>query len=313
MKAKKVSEILGINTAALSKKIKENSLSIAKSKGGQNIFKWENIIQLRALEKYEDKITQMPPKVISICQNKGGVGKTTSVINFGTAFSYLGKTLLVDLDGQSNLSQAFDIYLNEGEYSASDVFDNVELVDKAIRKINDNLHVLPNHLKFEKWKKNNRGNTRSAFIMKKILKEIKNNYKFILIDTPSALDIALEMALYASDYCLIPFEAQPFSLEGITNILDEISNIQENEDIIEFNLKNLGIFINIYEKNKLSQQISELVMTRFNAFETKIRKIVGIQQSQAIKSAIFDFDESSNAAFDYYNLTFEILDRLIEA
>jgi cellulose biosynthesis protein BcsQ len=69
----------------------------------------------------------------------------------------------------------------------------------------------------------------------------------------------------------------------------------------------------MYEKNTLGQQISEIVDEKFNTFKTKIRKAVAVQQAQAVKTPIFEFDESSNAAMDYYNLTFEILEKIIEA
>lgn len=312
MKPKKVEELLELTRPTLLQRIKEHELDVPKTNSGENVFRWKHVIQLQFNAKYS-YIQNMNTKVISICQNKGGVGKTTSVINLATAFSYLGKTLVIDLDGQSNLSQGFDIYLNEEDYSISDVFENIEVVNDAIRPINENLYLLPNHLKFERWKKNNRGNTKTVFTLKKILKKIKNDYKFILIDTPSSLDLSLEMALYASNYCIIPFEPQPFSLEGITNILDEIEGIQDNDDIINFDLKILGIFINMYEKNNLGMQISDVVSERFNTFKTKIRKAVAVQQAQAVKVPIFEFDENSNAALDYYNLTFEILEKIIEA
>jgi chromosome partitioning protein len=311
MKPKKVEEMLELTRPTLLQRIKEYSLDVPKTNSGENVFRWKHVIQLQYKQKY-GHIQNISPKVISICQNKGGVGKTTSVINLATALSYIGKTLIVDLDGQSNLSQAFDIYLNEQDYSISDVFENHERVNDAIREAAENLYLLPNHLKFERWKKNNRGDTKIVFALKKILKKIKNDYQFILIDTPSALDLSLEMALYASNYCVIPFEPQPFSLEGITNILDEIESIQENDEIINFDLKILGIFINMYEKNNLGTEISDIVNQRFNTFNTKIRKAVAIQQAQAVKTSIFEFDENSNAAVDFYNLTFEILNKVIE-
>lgn len=312
MKPKKVEELLELTRPTLLQRIKEHSLDVPKTTSGENVFKWKHVIQLQFKEKY-GYIQNMNTKVVSICQNKGGVGKTTSVINLATAFSYIGKTLIVDLDGQSNLSQAFDVYLNEEDYSIADVLENHERANDAIREVGENLYLLPNHLKFERWKKNNRGNTKSVFSLKKVLKQLKNDYQFIFIDTPSSLDLSLEMALYSSNYCIIPFEPQPFSLEGITNILDEIESIQENDEIINFDLKILGIFINMYEKNNLGNQICDIVSERFKTYKTKIRKAVVLQQAQAVKQPIFEFDEASNSAMDFYNLTFEILDTLIEA
>ncbi|MFN8671907.1 MAG: AAA family ATPase [Candidatus Sericytochromatia bacterium] len=310
MKTKTVEELLKVSKTTLLQRIKNYNLDIPKTQSGQNIFKWEHIIKLTFLEKYS-YINNLNCKVMTISQNKGGVGKTTSVINLGTGLSYIGKTLLIDLDSQGNLSQAFDLYLTNDQKSVSDVFDDPDNFEIAVIKINPNLHILPNSLKFEKWKRTNRNDTKSPFILKKILKNIKNNYNFILIDTPPALDFALHIALYASQFCLIPIEPHPFALDGISNIIEEIEYIGSNDAIADFNLKILGVFINLFEKNTLNEQIAETVKENFNTFETKIKKAVAVQQSQALKKAIFEHDEASQVSYDYYNLLFEILERLI--
>ena len=134
--------------------------------------------------------------MLFIAQNKGGVGKTSSVINLAHAFSYLGKTLVIDLDSQSNLSQSFNTYLVEKDISLSDVLDDNTLIKKAIRNVAPNLDLLQNHLKFEKWLKNDK-DKKNHFILKKAIKSIKDEYSFIIIDTPPSLAFALEIGLYS--------------------------------------------------------------------------------------------------------------------
>lgn len=310
MKTKSVEELLGVSKTTLLQKVKNYNLDIPKTQSGQNIFKWEHIIKLIFNERY-GYIQNLNTKIITVSQNKGGVGKTTSVINLATGLSYIGKTLVIDLDSQANLSQSFDIYLRNEDVSIGDVFDNPELFEKALVKPKENLHLLPNSLKFEKWKRTNRNDTKSPFILKKLLKSLKNEYKFILIDTPPALDFALHIALYASQFCLIPIEPHPFALDGISNIIDEIEYISSNDAIADFNLKILGVFINMFEKNTLNEQIADTVSENYPTFNTRVRKAVAIQQSQAVKLPVFEYEESSNASYDYYNLLFEIIDKLV--
>lgn len=281
------------------------SFNIQKTSSGENIFRWSHIIKMRYKYEFNDQIIK--PVVISVCQNKGGVGKTTSVINLATALSYIGKVLIVDFDAQANSSQAFNLYPAGDEPSLISALNNPENIKEAIVEISDNLHIIPNNFYFDDWQEENRDHTQ----LWKILKNIKDDYSFVLIDTAPTLQFSFKTALFASNYSLIPFESQPFSLEGILNILERIKTLSDTYDR---DIKNLGVFLNKYEKGVLSEQIKESIETNddYKIFETKINKSVSLQQSQAVKQSIFDYEENSTAAYDYYNLTFEILNRILK-
>jgi chromosome partitioning protein len=310
MRAGKVQKQLGISKTTLLRRVEDKSTgAVEKSAAGDNIFRWKHIIKLAYLEKYNNVLPKK--SIISICQNKGGVGKTTSVVNLATAFSYLGKTLVIDLDSQSNLSQSFNLYLSEKDISLSDVFEKPALINKAIRTVpgNENFFVLPNHLKFEHG--NYRDKENIHFILKKALKELNQEFNFILIDTPPYLGLALKIALYASDSCIIPFQAHPYALDGIMNIIKEIKNISKKDETGNFNPEILGIFVNNFEENTLFNQVVENVIKVCPTFETKISKAVAIPQSQAMKQSIFDFDESNKVCSQYYSLFFEIIEKIM--
>lgn len=311
MRSGKAEKILNISKTTLHKKIQENSLKIDKTSSGENIFRWRHIAKLRYIHDFSGKKNQ--PFILSICQNKGGVGKTTSTINLATVYSYIGRTLVIDLDSQANLSQSFNNYSVENDITLPDVFNDISLVNNAIIEVSENLHIIPNSLKMERWKRNCREIKDVSFLLRKIIKLVREHYDFILIDTPPALDVCLELSIYASDYCVIPFEPQPFSLEGIENILEEIKFILDKDTTTSFDLKILGIFVTMYEKGKLAGQITDVINRTYeNAFHTHIRKAVAVQQAQALKESIFDYDETSTVAFDYYNLAFEILERILK-
>jgi chromosome partitioning protein len=162
----------------------------------------------------------------------------------------------------------------------------------------------------DKWKREEK--KKDIFALKKAINNIKNEYNFILIDTPPALDVSLEIALYASNYYLIPFQAKPFCLDGIANILDEIENIKRKDDTGFFQPDFLGIFINMYEKsNTLSNSITEYIYTNdYKVLESKISKKTAVEQAQAKKESIFDFEESNSICYDYFKLVYEILNNI---
>lgn len=299
---------ISISRPTLLKDVVELKLDTEKTPAGENIFRWKHISKLRFKYKYSDK--KIKPFVVSVSQNKGGVGKTTSVINISKVFSYLGKTLIIDLDSQSNITRHFISESSEDDIFLFDVFDNKDLLDKSIKNISENLDIIPNNLRFERWKRKSKENKDTIFSLKSLIKKLKEKYDFIIIDTPPSLDLCLDMSLYAADYCIIPMEPEIFNLEGISNILEEIEYINSQDKNGLFNVKILGLFITQFEKNNLSEQMTEHILGNYETFKTKIRKVIAVKQAQAMKQSIFDYDETSTVALDYYNLAFEILEKI---
>lgn len=150
-------------------------------------------------------------KVISIIQNKGGVGKTTTTQNLGYLFSKIGNTLLIDLDSQANLSQIYNLYLENSNLS------NFIEKGEGLYKINETLSIIPNNLTFEYWIKNSNSIRNPSYKLKSAIDKIKDNYEYILIDAPPTLNISLDLALYSSDYYLIVMDGHKLSLNGLEN------------------------------------------------------------------------------------------------
>lgn len=304
-------KLLGVTKPTLASWTNNCGIKPERLKSGEIIYTWESLAKIKFAKEFSG--IKINPKIISVCQNKGGVGKTTSVINLAWLFSYFSRVLVIDADSQSSLSQAFGDYYSEGEITLSDAFDNQENIQPAIKKINESLHILPNHLKFERWKKTAIKNQEGPeFSLKKLLKSVKHDYDFILIDTPPSLDLGLEMSLIASDYVIIPFQPEQMSLEGIENLVDEIRRIGEEDRTGGFNLEILGLFITMSQRDSLSKGIMDVILAEdeYKPFITQIRRAVVLMQSQSMKEPVFTFDEKSLSSVEYFNLGFEILNRI---
>lgn len=269
--------------------------------------------------------------IISIINNKGGVGKTTSTAIFAELLSYLGKkTLLVDLDGQSNLSMQFQSYTEDSENvlhgmeEASD--ENIaelfkyrmrtrEDVTKTIKQTPlDNVHIIPSSKRHKKTPNNlllhQTGN--NNIILKKALNAIREDYDYILIDNAPASDILTVNSMFASDYVVVPVRLEKYSYKGLTETLSDINYIKEEHGIDNPNL--LGVFITqaepntkVYKKNN-EKYIHEL---EDKFFRTSIRKDISIATMEDELKPILSVNPNCNAVFDYAELLLEmgILDK----
>lgn len=253
-------------------------------------------------------------KVISICQNKGGVGKTTTTFNLGYLFAELGPTLLIDLDSQANLSQTFDIFLSDTDYSLKDFIDQNEsgynLDIDYIKEIKNNLSIIPNNPGFEKWKKNIHSKKNISYLLREALSLIKDNYEYILIDCPPSLDISFDLALYSSDYALIMMDGHPYSMQGLDNILSEINQVKKYDITKSIDLKVLGIIFTRYKNNVIIKDIIDSAKASYDVFNTVIRENVDIPESQASQQSIFEYNKNSAGAEDYKKLFSEIVSKI---
>lgn len=311
MKAGVVQELLGITRPTLLKKA--NEVTISKTKAGDHIFAWTDVAQM-----YQKmNAPRLKNTSIAICQNKGGVGKTTSTINLGYLFSCVGKTLLIDMDGQANLSQVFNVY--NSDLVIKDILDDPKKIIDVITPISENLHIIPNNMAFDHWKINSNTKRNVQYFLQRALKPIKQDYDFILIDCPPSIDLAFELALNASDYALILLDGHQFSLDGLHNITNKIDKIIEEDNQMTglLNLKILGLAFTRYRDTVITNQV--ISKTKFineenddpiHIFETKIRENVSIPESQTLKKPVFLHDEGCHGSFDYFKLWAEVLRKI---
>lgn len=244
-------------------------------------------------------------KIITICQNKGGVGKTTITSNLGAMFALDGKKVLfIDLDSQGNLSQFFGYSFIED--TLKDFLEGFPLkpyhtYDLKIKDfLNNGFDIVPNNIDFELWKKDNQDN----YKLKSYLDFVKTLYDYIIIDTPPSLDSSLDLALIASDYVLIVMEVSGFALNGLENLLTKITNSENKE------LKNLGLIMNKADKTKVYKQGLEHLKENYEVFETSISKSVIISESQLENKTVFEYKPKHQITKEFQLLYEELKGKL---
>lgn len=247
-------------------------------------------------------------KTIVVANNKGGVGKTTTVQNMGGGLAVLGyRVLLIDLDPQSNLTACFMPLTKVGK-SIYDSFTNKEPL--SINKINENISLVPSSREMGSVDRIIIDRPRREDILNKLLKPIENDFDYCIIDTPPSLGIVTLNALVAGNTVIIPMEAEYFAYEGIKNLKDLIDEVKEE---INPNLTIGGVFFtNMKPKLKLAKAMSKLVEQKFGTEICKcvIRENVSLAECQPNRKDIFNYDPESNGAKDYKALLNEVLKRI---
>jgi chromosome partitioning protein len=255
-----------------------------------------------------DKSVSKNTRIIALINQKGGVGKTTSVANIGVGLTNLGrKVLLVDLDAQANLTYLLGIDADDLELSIYELLKGEATLDQVLLE-KHGLAIIPASINLTAAEIEFSTVAGREALLKKIVLSI-SEYDFILLDCPPTLGLLTLNALTAAKEVFVPLQAEFLSIKGLSKLTEMVDKVKQR---INPELEISGILLTLVDQRlKLYQEVLETLRKDFGnkMFQSVIRRNVSLSEATSFGQSIFNYAPSSNGAEDYRALCKEILSR----
>lgn len=246
----------------------------------------------------------MSKKIISVLNNKGGTGKTTTTLNLGAALALCNnKVLIIDLDSQCNLTIATGSRQNE--HHIGTLLTGGSILQQCIQKQNS-FDLIASDVKLGNYEIQALSNPNRAFLLKEVLDNV--DYDFILIDCAPSLSDFVINALVASTHYIIPMQGEFFTYNGLTIILDTVNQVKKN---MNKDLELLGVLMSRFDmRTKFAQMVyKKMTQDKIPLFVTNIRQDINLMECAFLGQTVFDYAPESRGAQDYMELAKEVLNK----
>ena len=242
--------------------------------------------------------------IISIVNQKGGTGKTTTSLNLGSALAKLGKSvLLVDMDSQGNLGYSLGL---DGGNTISDVFEGTSEIQDIIQE-REGMHIVLSDMRLVDIELSLMDLDDRHAVLNAKLSKLAKKYDYVLVDCPPSLSILAVNSLYASEQVIVPMLMEVLSLQGLDQIIQTIEKIN-----VSYNkqLSIMGILpVMVDKRRKLSQEVKDYILENYDVsiFDTMIRNNVKASEAPSFGQSVIHYAPTSNSAKDYTDFAKEIV------